>query len=92
MSRREANSAGAPNAIEYVMFAFARFPVRFVARFTYGTSAIFPVERYVLQQLGEAAGYAVLRSGQRAGLLPNKPVLRVSQAPERTRVSIARQQ
>ena len=67
------------------------FPVRFVARFTDGTSAIFPVERYVLQQLGEAAGYAVLRSGQRAGLLPKKPVLRVSQAPERTRVSIARQ-
>ena len=56
------------------MFAFARFPVRFVARFTDGTSAIFPVERYVLRQLGEAAGYVVLRSSQRAELLPNKPV------------------
>jgi hypothetical protein len=70
-----------------VVFAFARFPVRFVARFTDGTSAIFHVEQYILRQLGEAAGYAVLRSSQRAGLLPNKPVLRVSQAPERTRVT-----
>jgi hypothetical protein len=43
------------------MAVFAHFPVRFVARFTDGTSAIFPVERYVLRQLGEAAGYAVLR-------------------------------
>ena len=65
---------------------------RFVARFTDGTSAIFPVERYIFRQLGEAAGYAVLRSSQRAGLLPNKPFLRLSQAPERTRVTIARQQ
>jgi hypothetical protein len=74
------------------MSAFACFPPRFVARLTDGTSAIFPVERYVLRQLGEAAGYAVLRSGQRSGLLPKKPVLRVSQAPERPRVTIAQHQ
>jgi hypothetical protein len=74
------------------MHALARFPVRFVANFTDGTSAIFPVERYVIRQIGEAAGYAVLRSGQRTGVLPDKPVLRVSQAPQRARFSIAREQ
>jgi hypothetical protein len=72
------------------MAVFARFPVRFVARFTDGTSAIFSVERHILRQLGESAGYAVLRKGQRAGLLPDKLVLHVSQAPERTRFSMAR--
>jgi hypothetical protein len=70
----------------------ARFPVRFVAKFTDGSSAIFPVERYIIRQLGDAAGHVVLRNGQRTGLLPDKPVLRVSQAPERTRFNVAARQ
>ena len=42
------------------------YPVWFVAKFTDGTSSIYPVDRFTLRQLGERAAYAVLRNGQHA--------------------------
>jgi hypothetical protein len=66
---------------------FTPQPIRFVAKFEDGTSAIFSVDRHMLVHLGDRVGHAVLSNCQLAGLLPNKPVRDIRQAPSRARLT-----
>ena len=60
--------------------------VRFVVEFQDGTTAIFYVDRSTLERLGPHVAYGVARSYQLAGVLPDKTIQDLWQAPGRARV------